>query len=605
MRHLVLIFFLLALATPTPAAGYDEHTLTGMDAYTAGEWLAAVRAFAKAAEAAPEEDPLPAKRLAEAKKRAVEFWSVAADTCTKNEAWTGARMAVLVLRKLQPGCRALKQAETALAKAGRAVPTEEGAPGTAVPDGALEGRARLAVEHGKAYDEAAALVDGLLRWLAFAQEKDGLYNCKKHGGYVAFDEGITGLAVIAMLGEGKSALTGPRGDTIRRAVNALVKGQGKDGHFGRASAFHYTYCHAISTEAIARYAVAAGETGKLKPVLENAAGFIFQRHNPGAGWRYGNRMGDSDTSVTFWMVSALDALAKAGIRVRPECLEGARALAEHVTRDDDGRAGYMEEGTGSAREEKFLDIYPYTATRAMTAACAMIRYLTGDRSSKALSLQLKQIREIQPLKAVPDMYYWHIGARAFMSADSGIPRDWYRKLVDACKHHRGLDGSMDPADVWGKDGGRVYATAITAMALMAPMTEAKVGGLPSAASQFVKDGSWSGTVPPSARPIPTGLYLDEGMKVTADPKGSILYWPGHDPADPGGAKKVPAGRKKINRSAKYGCLLGQIGEDGRPFPIRRKGPIRFRGCGQLYLLVNDTKPSGAKGEFEVKLTLAK
>ena len=136
MRGILLISVLLAGAADPTAAGIDESTLRGMDA-------------------------IAAKRLADAEKRAIAFWTATGEKCVANRAWTGARMCVIVLRQLAPGHKVLRRLESALRKAGKSVPegTTE-ASLFALPGGSPEARVRAAMEYGDAFDTAAWVVDG-------------------------------------------------------------------------------------------------------------------------------------------------------------------------------------------------------------------------------------------------------------------------------------------------------------------------------------------------------------------------------------------------------------------------------------------------------------
>jgi hypothetical protein len=64
-------------------------------------------------------------------------------------------------------------------------------------------------------------------------------------------------------------------------------------------------------------------------------------------------------------------------------------------------------------------------------------------------------------------------------------------------------------------------------------------------------------------------------------------------------KKVPKGRERLSRSGPYGCLLGRIGPEGKPFALKKEMKLKARECGQLYLLVNEADPSRGGGAFTV------
>jgi hypothetical protein len=64
-------------------------------------------------------------------------------------------------------------------------------------------------------------------------------------------------------------------------------------------------------------------------------------------WRYGIRPGESDTSVTYWMIAALERVRATGVEVDPKAFHGARAWVDQVTDPEFFRAGYTKRGTGA------------------------------------------------------------------------------------------------------------------------------------------------------------------------------------------------------------------------------------------------------------------
>ena len=65
------------------------------------------------------------------------------------------------------------------------------------------------------------------------------------------------------------------------------------------------------------------------------------------------------------------------------------------------------------------------------------------------------------------MYFWHWGSLLMYQAGGQHWASWRDALkANVLSHHRrdgdycGYKGSWDPLGPWGKDGGRVYSTAI-------------------------------------------------------------------------------------------------------------------------------------------------
>jgi len=85
-----------------------------------------------------------------------------------------------------------------------------------------------------------------------------------------------------------------------------------------------------------------------------------------------------------------------------------------------------------------------------------------------------------------DFCYWYFGLRALSSdTDAGPTRKWWssrlrsllaeRQRKYAAGENPCLWGSWDPADRWGREGGRVYATAINVLTLSL-LLEDRAGG---------------------------------------------------------------------------------------------------------------------------------
>jgi hypothetical protein len=86
--------------------------------------------------------------------------------------------------------------------------------------------------------------------------------------------------------------------------------------------------------------------------------------------------------------------------------------------------GYTERGTGSARKEELVDSFPYEKTEALTAAALLVRRYAGVREDRLDHVQLGRMRGVPPYPDIPDMYYWHLGTRAFVGVGGGKVRSY-------------------------------------------------------------------------------------------------------------------------------------------------------------------------------------
>ncbi|MHC4940699.1 MAG: PDDEXK family nuclease [Planctomycetota bacterium] len=327
-------------------------------------------------------------------------------------------------------------------------------------------------------------IQGALAWLAGHQDAIGRWDCvgfTKHDakkpqfagpGIKGYDIGVTALALLAFLEAGYTDRDNHYALEVRRGLNWLLAQQHFSGTFGRWESQSFQYRHATATIAIARaYALTKDE--RFRTPLLHAVDFTLRARKGGKGWRYAPEEGDSDTSLTCWCYRALDAVRAAGIELDlKEAAKGARSWIDGVT-SSDGRIGYLERNGGSARPAG-MDRYPSERTRAMTAAGTLVRILVGgDQPDRTRILQsLDACLERPPIWSDDgdvDMYYWYHGSLAFQF-DENRARRWKTHLHKAVlknQERKGvLAGSWPPVGAWGRDGGRVYSTAILALALL-------------------------------------------------------------------------------------------------------------------------------------------
>jgi hypothetical protein len=193
------------------------------------------------------------------------------------------------------------------------------------------------------------------------------------------------------------------------------------------------------------------------------------------GWGYG--AAPNETALTGACLVALDAAREAGLRVDPAALEGARQWFDHMTDRQTGRVGYVDGyRAGAWRPKELLTRFPPEKSEALTALGIACRVALGE-DPKASDLIRKgaQLLAARPPSWNPDdgsidMIYWHFGVRALRHV-GGQPWATWRKAVQAlarCQHAEGSGsrtGSFDPIGAWGRELGRVGATALMTMCL--------------------------------------------------------------------------------------------------------------------------------------------
>jgi hypothetical protein len=327
-----------------------------------------------------------------------------------------------------------------------------------------------------------------LQWLAAHQDADGGWDCDqfmKHdaagvpcdgAGSAVHDVGVTGLALLAFLGDGSTMRSGPRREQVRRAVQWLRAQQEDNGRFGAAAAADFVYDHAIAAYAMCE---AYGLSGYrvLRAPAQQGLDYLAAHRNPYGAWRYQPRDGDNDASVTGWCVLALQSGRGFGLLVDDGALRAAMAFFDQCT-DSSGRCGYTRAGECSSRRAgDHGRRFPPEKGEALTAVSLFCRYFTGQdpKEQKTMALAADVLAKKPPVwdarDGSIDHYYWYYGTYAMYQAGGAHWRDWSRRLtaavVDTQRKDGNARGSWDPAGVWGEDGGRVYATAILALTLEA------------------------------------------------------------------------------------------------------------------------------------------
>jgi len=335
--------------------------------------------------------------------------------------------------------------------------------------------------------EGGAL-DRALAWLAAHQDvrdlgmwdADGFAKHDPPGrqsegpGMAHYDVGVTALATLAFLACGYTdrgeVRQNPYAANVRQALRYLMTMQDDEGCFGTRASQHFIYNHALATAAMAE-AYGLTRNPRYKKPAQDGLDFLLRARNPYMAWRYAPRGGENDTSVTSLCVLALRAGETAGLEVDRAAYQGALAWIDKMTDPDTGAVGYIVRGGVSARPEGMQDRFPAERTQAMTAAGVLTRLLCGEdpATSEAIRKGLARCGGKPPVwdpqDGSVDLYYWYLGALAFSRSGDAAWLGWRDALAAALEKGQRPDGSFDPADAWGRDGGRVYATAVGALCL--------------------------------------------------------------------------------------------------------------------------------------------
>lgn len=356
---------------------------------------------------------------------------------------------------------------------------------------------------GTPYNRA---VDDALDWLKNHQSPDGFWSCAafdtecgKQGqdticdgtGSPLFDTGITGLALLAFLGHGDTHKDGKYKKTVRDGLKYLSDVQQSDGNFGVESNLQYTYDHIIATLAMVE-AYALTKDNLFKKPATKGLEYMYKIRNQGAAWRYSPKNPEmatepNDMSVTGWAIMAMTSAKECGLPLDAVALEDAMLFLEEMTDPVSGVTGYFDRGGRPPRLPGLDVAWPNELTESMTAVGVLCRIFADPELKRPGNKEMVE-KGIEVMSKLPplwsddapgriDFYYWYYGTYSlFQCNDPEIKggkaawKAWEDTLIPNIaehQHHEGeRKGSWDPqVDPWGRDGGRVYTTAMLALTM--------------------------------------------------------------------------------------------------------------------------------------------
>jgi hypothetical protein len=290
-------------------------------------------------------------------------------------------------------------------------------------------------------------------------------------GNATYDVGVTGLALLTLLAEGNTVRAGPRRENVRLAVKWLQEQQQENGLFGTNATTDFIYSHAIATYAMSE-AYGLSDHRPIRAAVQKGIDYIQAARNPYGVWRYQPRDNDTDSSVTTWCLQALASANFFGLQVDEAAFKAVSVWFDGVT-GPDGRAGYTKVDDPSSRlPGDHKSRFPPERGEAMTAAALLCRYSMGAEPNQLMQASADLLVAKPPRwdteQGAIDEYYWFFGTKALWYAGGRQWAEWQRKLGEALSTSQRRDGnftgSWDPIGVWGETGGRVYTTALLALA---------------------------------------------------------------------------------------------------------------------------------------------
>ncbi len=291
--------------------------------------------------------------------------------------------------------------------------------------------------------------------------------------------GITGLAVLAILGEGsgwKREEVGekiPYQNSLKRALTFLVSSQDlQNGRFGSPEG-NFMYNHGLATMAVAEAAGISGDPQLVK-AAQKGVDLIERIQGRRGGWGYRDQiLAREDSSVSAWQVQALLSAREAGLKVDDAKLKKALQFYQDATDPKTGVVAY-----------DFKDNF---VRPALYGVALMLRMKLGEASDeREIKVLAKNIMAAKPesrrgwgrgWKAGKegvndtdrartfDPYRWYFSTYGLFFRGGEDWPEWNQALIAALKDLQNGDGGWRGNDIWSVKMGPVYSTSMCVMAL--------------------------------------------------------------------------------------------------------------------------------------------
>ncbi len=297
-----------------------------------------------------------------------------------------------------------------------------------------------------------AAVARALRWLAKEQHGDGHWETREK----PWNHVETSLALLPFLGAGQTPTAGFYKDTVSKGLRWLVTHQKPDGDLrGGTGEQPGMYGHGIAAIVLCD---AYGLTGDeyLRGPAQRALDFVVTAQAKDGGWRYHPGQ-PGDTSVVGWQLMALQSGRMSGLKVPDETLGLASHFLDTVSHEMGSRYAYQPGNR---------------ATPTMTAEGLLCRmYLGWRKDDPGLTHGIQWLlQEHLPNRNESNAYYWYYATQVYHHYGDEAWRTWNEKMRDvlvASQIDTGPNaGSWDPhGDPWGRTGGRIFQTSLSACTL--------------------------------------------------------------------------------------------------------------------------------------------
>jgi hypothetical protein len=263
------------------------------------------------------------------------------------------------------------------------------------------------------------------------------------------------MALLAFQGAGythQGDRTHPFTQVVRRGWNALIKQMDDDGNFFHEGPYNHTlYTQAQCTIALCELYGMTGDE-EYRDLAQRAVDYCVKIQSPEGGWRYHPGEG-SDTSVTGWIVMALQSARMAGLDVPSDTFIRVSEFLDSVQTDGGRRYAYQPRQGYSP---------------SMTAEALLCRqYLGWRHDDERLRDGVQFLLENLPTwdSGKRNVYYWYYATQVCHHMEGEWWSNWnevMRELLPKQQIKKGNErGSWNPSGDRYASAGRLYVTCLS------------------------------------------------------------------------------------------------------------------------------------------------
>jgi hypothetical protein len=334
--------------------------------------------------------------------------------------------------------------------------------------GRSEGMKKALLSRYGGTEQTEAAVRLALQWLSRQQRQDGSWSLQgpySDGAVRENEVAATAMAMLAFQGSGHTHQVGLYKTQMAKALAWLLKQQTAEGNFLSPTTHEHFYTHGQATIVLCELYGMTKDAALREPAAK-AVEYCVKTQNPRGAWRYGlSRDGysaDVDTSVTGWIVMALQSARMAGLEVPQRTL----ALVHKYLDEAGNRAGTRYAYVPGAD----------TDNPVMTAEALLCRQYLGwqqydERLLDGVKYLLLDVNLPKWNKTDVNYYYWYYATQVMHHMEGEYWDRWNSVMRDVLVRNQTRSGkeagSWDPApDIqWGLHGGRLYSTCLATYVL--------------------------------------------------------------------------------------------------------------------------------------------